>query len=189
MHQTSSLLILAFALTPAIVAAAETVQLPAFQQLELRGGGEVVVRHGGRQQVNLLSGSSRISRFEVDRQGRLIVRACETQCPRDYKLRIEIVSPRLDALAVTGGGTVRAAAAFPGRQNLALAVTGGGVLDARAMPARSVAAAVTGGGLINTAPSASMTAAVRGGGSIRYWGNPSVTQAVVGGGAVTRAGA
>jgi len=170
--------------------AAETVQLPAFRQLELRGGGEIVVRHGPRQQVSLISGSTSHTRFEVEpgSAGRLVVKACTGRCPRDYKLRIEIVSPRLDALAVTGGGVVRAATAFPGRPNLALAVTGGGVLDARAMPAGSVAASVTGGGLINTSPRASMTAAVRGGGAVRYWGNPSVTQAVVGGGAVTRAG-
>jgi len=172
---------------PAALGAAETLQLPAFRQLELRGGGEVTVRHGPRQQVTLIIGNSRITRFAVEDGRRLVVRACDGQCPRDYKPRIEIVSPRLDALAVTGGGVVRAATAFPRGNSLALAVTGGGVLDARAIPAGSVAAAVTGGGLINTSPAASLTAAVRGGGAVRYWGNPSVTQAVVGGGAVTRA--
>lgn len=165
------------------------VPVPAFDQIELRGGGSVVVRHGPVQRVTLLEGSPEISRIEVVRRrgdnDKLLISPCEGQCPRRYRMRVEIVTPRLPAVSITGGGTITAQP-FPAQRNLAAAVQGGGSIDLRAVPARSVAASVTGGGNLMVRPQASLAAAVRGGGSIRYWGNPSVTQAVQGGGAVTK---
>jgi hypothetical protein len=181
-----SFFLLAFLAAPA--SAAETVPVGDFRQLELRGGGEVVVRHGAAPRVTILEGSRAVSSFDLDEERRLVIRACRERCPRGYRLRVEIVSPRVEALAVTGGGAIRTIGAFPRKSDLALAVTGGGTIDARQAQAGSVAAAVTGGGTINTHPLASLAAAVRGGGVVRYWGNPSVTQAVRGGGAVQRVG-
>lgn len=166
-------------------AAQEPVALPAFDQVELRGGGSVVVRHGPAQRVRLLHGSREITGFAVE-EGRLRIDACRSTC-RDYQLEIEIVTPRIRALSIRGGGQIEAAGAFPSQASLAAAVTGGGEIDARALDARNVAAAVTGGGSILTDPEASLAASVRGGGLVRYWGNAQVTQAVSGGGAIVRA--
>jgi len=174
-----------FAAAPAL--AQEEVRVPAFRQVELVGGGQVTLRHGPRQSVRLLRGSQQVSAFEVDRDGRLRIRACRTSC-RNYDLRVEIVTPRIDALAIRGGGSIDAQGSFPGQGSLAAAVTGGGDIDARGLEARDVAAAVTGGGVIRTDPGRTLAASVSGGGSIRYWGNPAVTQSVRGGGSVERAG-
>ena len=200
MRKTLIIALLAFTAVPAT--AADVVPLPRFKAVELRGGGEVVLRHGPVQRVTIIEGDRNISSLEVAgpserRVGRntfrnsgesLVIRACEERCPRNYRLRVEIVSPEVTAIAISGGGTVRTVGTFPRTGAVALAVSGGGVLDARTLTADAVGASVSGGGLINTYPRSSLGASVRGGGTIRYWGNPSVGQSVRGGGAVVRAG-
>ena len=181
-------LILAAALLPlgAATAAAQTpISVPRFDSLELRGGGEVVVRHGARQRVTLLSGDRNLAGFDVERDGTLVIRACRTSCRRQ-NLRVEIVTPELDAVAISGGGSIRGDGRFPAERSFAVAIHGGGTIDARAFPARDVAAALDGGGEIRTAPQRNLAASIRGGGIIRYTGDPETAVSVRGGGTVTR---
>jgi hypothetical protein len=201
MRQAVLIALLAFtASSPA--AASEVVPLPRFKALELRGGGEIVLRHGPVQRVTIIEGDSNISRLEVpgpsqERIGRdvyrnsgesLVIRACRERCPRNYRLRVEIVSPEVAAIAISGGGSIRTEGAFPHTDAVALAVSGGGMIDGRALRADAVGASVNGGGLISTHPRESLGASVQGGGTIRYWGSPSVGQNVRGGGEVVRVG-
>ena len=181
----------AFLLPVAIVAAAplaaaEVVPVPAFQSLELLGGGEVVLRNGPSQRVTILSGSSQVTEFRVDRRGKLIISACRNRCPRRYDLKIEVQSPSVPAVAVRGGGEITAASGFAPQQQLAAAVDGGGEIDLRAVRVGDFSGAVNGGGKILAGPSTKLAATVNGGGEIRYSGNPVTAVAINGGGAVTR---
>ena len=169
------------ALAPA--AAQTPVSVPEFDSLELRGGGRVTVRHGAEQRVTLVRGDPGITRFEVDREGRLRIDACTRTC-RNYDLRVEIVTPELDAVAIHGGGTIRADGRFPEREVLAIAVSGGGAIDMSAIAVADVAAAVHGGGSITTRARDTLAASIHGGGSVRYLGDPSVSSAISGGGSV-----
>lgn len=164
--------------------AAEYVPVPAFRSVELRGGGDVTLRAGPVQRVTMLEGSSQVSRIYVARDGELRIDACNYRCPRNYRLRVEIQSPRVPDVAIAGGGSIRAAGGFPAEGRVAAAIHGGGAIDLRSVEARDVTAAVNGGGNISVRPRARLTAAVNGGGDIRYWGNPAVTMAVHGGGTV-----
>jgi hypothetical protein len=180
--------IIAVALAAAASPAGQTVAVPAFQALELHGGGEVIVRQGPRQQVRLLSGSTEVSRFRVERSGRdskLTVSACENRCPARYKLQIEIITPSLSGLAVNGGGVIALRGPFPEQGALGLTVSGGGIIDARRIRASTVGASVNGGGSISTHALRTLAANINGGGSIRYWGEPGKVVNVNGGGAVT----
>jgi len=185
---------LALALTAAAApATAELVPVPRFKQIELRGGGQVVIRHGATQQVRLVKGSRTYSHIgiETERGGktdRLVIEPCRRNCPRNFEFEVEIVTPDVHAVSVKGGGEIRTLGSFPAPESLALAVNGGGQIDARSVQAVSVAAAINGGGVILTRPKTALTAAVKGGGEIRYWGKPSVVQAVSGGGTVVKAG-
>lgn len=172
--------------TAAPVAAAELVPVPGFRGVELRGGGEIVVRPGPSQRVTLLAGSLRFTNVRVERNGRLIIDACNAHCPRNYDLRIEIQSPTVPSVAINGGGTIIASAGFATQSQLSAAVNGGGEINLRAVVARNISAAVNGGGLIRTGHAASLSAAVNGGGEVRYAGNPQVSSAVRGGGSVRR---
>ena len=99
-------------------------------------------------------------------------------------MRIQIETPRVPDLAITGGGQITTANGFRPQPQLSAAVLGGGRIDAKSVEAANVSAAVNGGGELLVRPRASLSAAVNGGGLVRYWGNPAVSMAVRGGGAV-----
>ena len=181
---TLSVVALATAAPP--LAAAEPVSVPAFRGIELRGGGQVMLRPGPVQRVTLTSGSTRFTSLRVDRNGKLLIDACNRVCPRGYSLRIEIQSPTVPHVGVNGGGQVVAASGFARQPVLVAAVNGGGRVDLRAVQAATATAAVNGGGHVSVGPSNRLTAAVTGGGLVHYRGNPVVMKAVQGGGLVSQ---
>jgi hypothetical protein len=176
------LLPIAAAAVPAL--AAETVPVQHFRSVELRGGGDVVVRRGPAQRVTILSGSTQFTRLYVTRNGKLRIDACNERCPQNYDLRIEIVSPSAPDLAIQGGGAITAAPGFAPQRQLSAAIDGGGRIDARSVAANSFNAAINGGGKILAGRSSVLSAAVNGGGEIRYSGDPQVSTAIHGGGNV-----
>lgn len=164
--------------------AIENVPVPAFRSVELRGGGEVILRPGPAQRVAIINGSTQFTRIRVRRDGKLQIDACNERCPRHYSLKVEIQAPRAPDLGVMGGGSIRAASGFAPQPQVTVAVSGGGAIDVRAIEATNVTAAVNGGGKVDVRARRALTAAVNGGGEVRYWGNPAVTMAVHGGGIV-----
>lgn len=180
----STMSLFASALFGAHAIAQTIVPTPPFDSVELEGGGHVVVRHGDVQQVRLLRGSTEFTSFTVEDGRKLKIEICRNDCPHHYDLDVEITTPRIEALAVSGGGKIEGVEGFPPPRKLALAVEGGGEIDARALEAWHAVAAVDGGGVIKTHANAELTAAINGGGVIKYWGNPKVTSAVDGGGEV-----
>jgi hypothetical protein len=163
---------------------AEPIAGSHFRGVELRGGGNVVVVPGPVQRVTLVEGSTRFTRFRVLPDGRLRIDTCNQSCPQLYRMRVEIQSPEVPDLGVSGGGSITARSGFRPQSDLAAAVNGGGQIDARAVEARNVSAAVNGGGDIAVRARSALSAAINGGGLVRYAGNPQVSSAVRGGGAV-----
>jgi hypothetical protein len=145
----------------------------------------VIIRHGADQRVTLISGDPALAAIEVERDGDLVIRPCRRSC-RNQRLVVEVVTPRIEAVAITGGGAIRVEGGFPAHRALALAVTGGGTLDARQLHAADVATSVSGGGRIRTSPGRTLAASVRGGGAVLYTGDPHRTVVIDGGGSVTR---
>jgi hypothetical protein len=170
-------------LVPGPLAAAEVINVPSFRAVELRGGGSVIVKPGPVR-VSLIEGSSRVSSLRVDREGKLVISACTGQCPRNYRLRVEISYPRVPPMAVNGGGSIVASPGFAMQDKVAAGVSGGGSIDLRSVSANSTAAGINGGGRILAGRSRTLAAAVNGGGEVRYLGNPQVTTAINGGGIV-----
>jgi hypothetical protein len=174
----------AFVFAASAALAQTNVPLAHFDGVELRGGGHVIIRHGAVQRVTLLKGSTQFTTFSLRDSGRLVIDACNNDCPMRYDLEIEIVTPSITAVAIDGGGTIEGGPGFPAQRTMTAAVNGGGHVDLRNVPVRSATASVEGGGKIEIRAGASLTAAVNGGGSIRYVGNPAVTTAINGGGSV-----
>jgi hypothetical protein len=179
---------LLFAYGLAGVASAETVvPLGHFNEVELHGGGHVVLHHGAQQRVTLVRGSTQFTRMSIERGAKLVIDACNDQCPPSYDLEIEIDSADIDAVSIEGGGKIEAEGAFPDLNALAAAIDGGGAIDVRAMAAHTANAAVSGGGDIKVTAKDGLNAAVNGGGRITYWGDPAVRSAVNGGGDIRKA--
>ena len=185
MRSTISLLVVALAASAPAVAA-EVVPLPSFHSVELRGGGTVFVAPGAAERVTVVQGSTQFTTFRMERDGELKIDACNQRCPRHYNLVIRIESPRVPALAVSGGGLITTQPGFPAQSELAAAVRGGGRIDARSLDAMKVAAAVDGGGDLLVRARSSLAASVNGGGDIRYWGSPAVASSTRGGGSIDR---
>lgn len=164
------------------------VAVPPFDSVELRGGGHVTLRHGDTQRVRLVKGSAQVTRFSIEDDRKLVIHACENDCPMDYELEVEIVTPHLTGAAIDGGGRIESEQGFPSQDSIAAAVNGGGDLDLHAIDAVTAQAAVEGGGKIRIHADRALTAAVNGGGSIRYSGDPELTTAVNGGGSIRREG-
>jgi hypothetical protein len=123
--------------------------------------------------------------MRVEPNGKLKIVTCDDRCPHTYRLRVEIQSPRVPDLGISGGGLINATGGFRPQPQVSVAINGGGKIDARAIEASNVLAAVNGGGEILVRPRSILSAAVNGGGHVRYWGNPRVSMAVHGGGAVS----
>jgi hypothetical protein len=174
-------------LATAPVALAQTV-VPAdhFKSIELRGGGHVTLRYGAVQRVTLTEGSTQYTTVKVGDDGKLVIDACNNDCPMHYDLEIEIVTPEVGGVAVSGGGAIESAGGFPHQDSVSAAVEGGGRIDLRTVDAASANAAVDGGGKILVKAERSLMAAVDGGGSITYWGDPAVSSAIDGGGSVRK---
>jgi hypothetical protein len=164
---------------------AEHVPVSGFRSVELRGGGEAIVRPGPVQRVTILEGSSQVTRISIMRDRKLRIDICNNRCPQRYRLRVEIQSPQAPDVAIAGGGSIRAAAGFAPQREMSAAVHGGGTIDVRSVAASNVSAAVHGGGQILVQPRNTLSAAVMGGGQVRYAGNPQVSMAVQGGGLVS----
>jgi Putative auto-transporter adhesin, head GIN domain len=181
-------LALAASLLASSAFAGTPVQVGHFDQIELRGGGHVVVKHGAGQSVTLIKGSADITGFHIRDGSKLVIDACDHNCPSgNYDLEIEIVTPALAGAAIDGGGHIQAESGFPQQREFAAAVDGGGHIDMSALGADQVEAAIDGGGHIEVSAIRALHAAVDGGGSIVYHGDPQVTQAIDGGGSVSRA--
>lgn len=171
---------------PSTIRAAETVAVPSFRSVDLRGGGQIVVVPGATQRVTLLEGNTRLTRMSVDRRGRLTIDGCRNNCPRSYKLRIQIQSPRMPDVAISGGGLVSAAKGFRAQDAISAAIHGGGKVDLRALDASNASVAVVGGGEVLVRARSTLSAAITGGGAVRYWGNPQISSAIRGGGWISR---
>jgi putative autotransporter adhesin-like protein len=164
--------------------ASELVPVAHFDSVELRGGGNVVVVPGPAERVTIVEGSPRFTRFTVDRHGSLKIDTCNGQCPHLYRLRVQIQSPHVPALAVSGGGAISISPGFAPQREITAAVQGGGRIDTRAVEGIDVSAAIQGGGELLVRARSNLSGAVSGGGDVRYWGNPQVSSAINGGGSV-----
>lgn len=156
--------------------------MPLFRSVELRNGGEVVIRHDSRQSVMFASDRSRARVIE----DRLVLDNCPGRCAHDDRTRVTVLTPALDGVAVSNGGLIRVDGPFPSQPSLAASVEQGGTIDIRVLRATNVAASISQGGRIFTRPLASLTASVRSGGRVAFWGNPAVQRSIAGGGVVER---
>jgi len=163
----------------------EPIALPHFDSVELKGGGDLVIVPGPVQRVALVNGSSEFTHFRVRNGGKLeITTSCDSRCPHNYDLRIQIESPQVPDVAVNAGGTIVAQRGFAPQRDISAAVLAGGTIDLRAIIADDVSAAINSGGDIYVRPRVKLNAAVHAGGDIHYSGHPQVSMAVASGGDV-----
>jgi hypothetical protein len=177
----ASLVVVAF--FGAAVPFQQSMQVAAFNSIDVRNSGHVVLRSGPAHRVTFIKGSPEYTRVNV-RNGTLVIEKCDRDCPRGYQLDLEIVAPAVTRLSLSNGGWIRTTGTFARQADLTASVRHGGTLDLRAMTIDRVDASVEQGGRILTVPRGSLTASVYQGGAITYWGNAEVKRSIEHGGVV-----
>lgn len=166
------------------LSAQTVISTAPFRSVELQNGGLVVVRYGPTQRVTLLQSDADEADVVVE-GSRLRISKCRS-CRHDRRLRVEVITPTLESVAVAHGGTMALEGQFPAQTRLVATVSNGGRIDARALDAEQVTASVEQGGGIWTRSSRQLDASVTQGGAITYWGEPTVRQNIEHGGVVVR---
>lgn len=170
------------------IAALPAAEVIPFEGVSLEGGGEVIIRPGARHGYRILRGSAAALEITSERNRGLRIR-CRPNACHNYTPQIEVSAPRVTALAINGGGSMRIHRGYAPQGAVAISVHGGGLIDTRALDVTDVAASVTGGGTVLTNARSSLAASVRGGGSIIYSGGARhVATSIHGGGSVRQAG-
>lgn len=185
-------LVLGF-LATAPAAAQTDVTVGPFRMIELHGNGAVMVRHAPVQRVRIFQGNARISSIHLaesglssgpKESGRLIVETCPNRCPIGYHLVVEIDTPDVEGVAVSGNGRIDLGPGFPRAEGFGAAVKGSGRIDARSIEAGQASAAISGDGDISLGHVDGLAAAVKGKGRIVYRGHPRLRSAITGGGRI-----
>ncbi len=182
--------VLSALLITASTAAPTVVPTAAFKSVELRGMGHVILRHGDTQRVTLVKGDGSVTQIRPDRRDsdKLIIDACRNDCPSNYDLVVEIVTPSISGVAIDGSGKIETQGQFPGTGRLDAAINGSGSIDLRNIAADRSDTAISGSGEIRVRTTRTLNAAISGSGTILYWGSPAVSSAISGSGTIRSAG-
>lgn len=187
--------IAAFTLTGCIVVKASPDELfvssfdtqPAstVDSLDIRGGIDIVIRHGdeyGFENTGTSDG------WKVGYKGETLVIECDNKCRRSGNVKATVTLPYVENISVKGGGEIALEGDFPQSSELNISLVGGGEIDASAVEASEVNVSIVGGGEIDVSAIRELNVSIVGGGEINYRGDPEINRSVIGGGQVTRVG-
>jgi len=99
MRSILPMFILALTTSVPALADAQTLPVPNFRSVELRGGGDLVIVPGPVQRVTIVEGSTQFTSVRMRRDEQLQIDACNARCPHNYRLRVRIESPRMPSVA------------------------------------------------------------------------------------------
>ena len=182
--------------------ATEIREVAPFASVDLAGSNQVSITVGPEQSVRVRADDNLIDLVTTDvRAGELVIDnrgSFQTNSP----MSVEVTLPVLDAVSLSGSGTLTAQAVRAGTLTVGLpgsgtirasgatdrlqaTLDGSGELQLNDLIAAQATAVVSGSGLIELVATETLDATVSGSGSIFYSGNPSqVTKSITGTGAI-----
>jgi hypothetical protein len=185
------------------VPAEQTRAVPRFRGVELAGSNVVTVRVGGPRSVIVRADDNLLSHVTTTVRSARLVIATRGRFSTKAPMSVAVTTPSLDAVALSGSGTLSVQSVRA--KTLTMTLAGSGVLRAGGTADRLVAtlggsgveelggvvtrdahAVVTGSGRIDVTVTRALDASIVGTGEIAYGGNPRhVTTSVTGNGAIT----
>jgi len=178
-------------------------EVAPFTTLELAGANTVAIRVGGPQTVAVTGDDNLVGRVTtVVRDGRLLIDDTGSFATK-ASMHVAVSVPSLDAVTLSGDGTVTVEGVATSHFSADLAGTGtvmvagtaeritavlagDGTLDLHALAATDGTAQLRGTGTIRVYASSTLNATLSGTGTILYGGDPTVTTHNTGTGTVTR---
>jgi Putative auto-transporter adhesin, head GIN domain len=184
------------------IAASETRVVPAFSGVTLAGAAEVFVDVGGEQRVVVHADDNLLPIITTEVEGGVLVVSQTDPIDTATTPRVEVTTPSLDTLRLTGAGdltldghdlerldvSLSGAGVLRGSgsvERLDLMLSGAGNIELESLVAADVSAMLSGAGNIVVHATRSLDAKVTGVGTIFYVGDPvDVRRSVLGPGAV-----
>jgi hypothetical protein len=187
------------------VAATETRDVAPFGAVDLAGSNNVTIRVGGKQSVVVSADDNLLDRVTARVEGgTLVIATTPGNMSTRSPMSVDVTVPALDALTLSGSGTVvaegidaqRFRVSLPGSgvlraggraMTLEVGLSGSGDAQLETLVAKDVDAVLGGSGRIVVTATNSLTADVPGSGAIFYRGDPAqVATNVTGSGVVMR---
>jgi len=162
----------AFLVQPALADTRETRQVGSFSEIGLGGSANVILRQGSPQKVEVEGSSEDVARLETIVEGKRlrIRRKSENNFRgRDYqgKITVYITIPDVNALAVSGSGSIKAMTDVQSHV-LTLAVSGSGNIELPEMQADKTDISISGSGNVSASGiSADVAVSISGSGNIQ----------------------
>jgi len=155
-------------------------------QIEIEGGGKVLVEYGATPRAILTGSPANPSSVSV--QGGVLRIICRRPCSEGGQTVVRATVPSLSAISIKAGGRVEVGRGFGRVQTLKVKIQAGGVIDAGSLSADSVDAEISAGGTAIVAAVENLHTRIRAGGAVRYFGNPRVSRQIEAGGSVQKIG-
>lgn len=181
--------------------ATESRELAKFDELELRGTGDVEITIGRRGPLKITADDNILPLITTEiKDGRLIISVTgniRAKTEMSYTVTVpdikavtlagsgEISIKGVDnknlSLAIKGSGDVRASGKTG---QLSIAIKGSGDVSAAKLSAKIVSISITGSGDANVSVEDSLSVSIKGSGDVTYRGDPLIAQAIKGSGEV-----
>lgn len=181
--------------------ATESRELAKFDELELRGTGDVEITIGRRGPLEITADDNILPLITTEiKDGRLIISVTgntRTKTELTYKVTV----PDIKAVELAGSGEIsikgvdnkRLSLQIKGSGDvsvsgqtgqLSIALKGSGDVNASKLSAKSVSIAIIGSGDANVSVEDNLSVSIKGSGDVTYRGNPQVAKSVTGSGEV-----
>ena len=185
------------------IPASQVRSLPPFTKVELAGGTNVTVTAGARQRVVVHADSNLLDHVTTRVVARRLVVGNNGSFTAKAPMSVAVTVPKLEALALTGGGILDARNVHARALTLTLSgggltrtsgavrslsvlLTGGGAAQLGDLVAHDARVRLSGAGLVVVDATNSLNATLAGAGSILYSGNPRhLTTNLTGSGAIS----
>jgi hypothetical protein len=153
------------------VSSASAADPRRIEGVALRGQAEVTIVPANRIDVRVQRDERRQVSIAYER-GSIRITGCMSRCDPRALPRVQVAMPKVSALAVDFGGSVRVARGYPALRELAVAIDGSGLVDTLALDAQRVAVSVDGRGAARVRVRNSLAVSVEGPGRVLYAGSP-----------------
>ena len=177
-------------------------QLAPFSTVELGGANTVLIRVGPDQSVAVTADDNLVHHVTTTVRGGTLVIANSGAFTTNTPMTVAVSAPSLDAVTLSGSGTVtvdgvratRFAATLSGTgtvtasgtaERLTAVLGGSGTMQLGDLTGQDVTARLDGTGTMNVRATATLDASLTGVGSIVYSGSPSITTHNAGTGSIT----
>jgi hypothetical protein len=173
----------------------QVVPVGHFHSVSIEGFGRITLIPGAQQRVVLKKGDTKNTEIRIKDNGDLVFKSCPSHgwfgwvnaCPDNYELDVEITTPEISGVDISGSGKIESRPGFAPQPKFAIDISGSGNVDAMNIPVGGASVSISGSGKVRVNAHDKLSVDIAGSGSVIYAGHPQISQSIAGSGSVTSA--